>query len=311
VPRKPKTEPYSLSPAQSRPSRRLGPWLLLAAVLLVGYAALRQAGPNLTQAAGELAVHAGSVSVGGSQGSARPYVNAGSVTRVSAGDELHTDSGARAELVLGGGDLLMLGPSTKLTVLEMARRGTSQALHASLALVEGEVTANIRGAVVGGTDLSLDTPVATITAESGTVRCVVLDRDTVSVAVHQGSAIVSMGAQEVTLSAGQMLEARLGEELVAIDAVLPTLSWSGDSVQAAVEAATATLTEPQQTRYAIATPTRPGDGMDSYTVQRGDTLYSIARAHGLDWETLWEANQDLLASPSLIKEGQTLHIPAR
>jgi len=90
---------------------------------------------------------------------------------------------------------------------------------------------------------------------------------------------------------------------------LPTLSWSGGSVQAAV--ATATLTEPQQTRYAIATPTLPGDGMDSYTVQRGDTLYSIARAHGLDWETLWEANKDLLASPSLIKEGQVLRIPSR
>jgi nucleoid-associated protein YgaU len=51
--------------------------------------------------------------------------------------------------------------------------------------------------------------------------------------------------------------------------------------------------------------------MDSYTVQRGDTLYSIARAHGLDWEILWEANKDLLASPSLIKEGQTLRIPSR
>jgi len=309
VPRKPRIEPYSLSPTSARPRRGIGLWLLLAAVVLVGYAALRQVGPNLTQAAGELAVHAGSVSVGGSGGSARPYVEAGSVTRISAGDELHTGSGANAELMLGGGDRLVLGPSTRLAVLEMARRGTSQALHVSLALVEGEVTANIRDTVVGGTDLSLDTPVATVTSQSGAFRCVVVDRDTVSVAVHEGTATVSMGAQEVTLSANQRLDARLGAELVAIDTVLPTLSWSGGSVQAAV--ATATLTEPQQTRYAIATPTLPGDGMDSYTVQRGDTLYSIARAHGLDWEILWEANKDLLASPSLIKEGQTLRIPSR
>lgn len=309
--RKPKVEPYSLAAPPARPRWRGGSLLLLAAVALVGLALLRRLSPSLTQAAGELAVHAGSVSVGGTEGEVRPFVEAGSVARVSAGDEVRTGSGSRAELALGAGDILFLGPGTKLTILEMTRRGTSQALYVSLALVEGEVIARIHGALVGGTELRLDTPVATITSQSGTLRCAVVDRDTASVAVHEGSATVSMGAQEVTLTAGQLLEARLGAELVPIDAALPTLSWPGRSVQAAVEAPPATLTEPQKTRYAIATPTRLDEGQSTYVVQRGDTLYSIARDHGLDWETLWEANKDQLASPSLIKVGQTLRIPAR
>jgi LysM repeat protein len=306
-----KAEPYSLAAPPAQPRWRAGTWLLLAALVLVGMALVRRLGPSLTQGAGELTVHAGSVSVGGSEGDSHPFVEAGGVTRVTSGDEIRTGTDAKAEMVLGGGDLLVLGPSTRLTVVEMARRGTSRALFVGLALVEGELTARVRGAPVGGTDLQVDTPVVTVVAESGSLRCAVVDRDTVTLAVHEGSAVVSMGPQEVTVSAGQLLEARLGGELTAVDASLPTLEWSGGDVQIAVEAvATATLTEQQQTRYAVATPTRPGDGQDTYTVQRGDTLYSIARAHGLDWETLWEANKDQLASPSLIKAGQTLRIPS-
>ena len=310
--RKPKVEPYSLTAPPARSRWGASSLFLLAALVLVALAALRRLGPSLTQGAGELAVHAGSVSIGGGEGEARPFVEKGGVTRVSSGDEIHTGANAKAEMTLGGGDVLMLGPSTKLTVLEMTRRGTSRALYVGLALVEGELIARVRGGVVGGTDLHLDTPVATIVSQSGVLRCVLIDRDTVMVAVYEGSAAVSMGPQEVTLGAGQLLEARLGGELVPVDVALPTLSWSDGSVEAAVEAIpTVTLTEPQKTRYAIATPTRPSDGESTYVVQRGDTLYSIARAHGLDWATLWEANKDQLASPSLIKAGQTLRIPAR
>jgi nucleoid-associated protein YgaU len=46
-------------------------------------------------------------------------------------------------------------------------------------------------------------------------------------------------------------------------------------------------------------------------VKEGDTLFSIAQAHDLDWETLWNANKDTVASPELLREGQVLRIPVR
>ena len=48
----------------------------------------------------------------------------------------------------------------------------------------------------------------------------------------------------------------------------------------------------------------------TYTVVSGDTLGSIAAAHGTDWETLFAANPDTVADPNLIFVGQTLNIPA-
>ncbi|WP_285843475.1 transglycosylase family protein [Kocuria palustris] len=48
----------------------------------------------------------------------------------------------------------------------------------------------------------------------------------------------------------------------------------------------------------------------AYTVVSGDTLGSIAAAHGTDWETLFAANPDTVADPNLIFVGQTLNIPA-
>ncbi|MCT1591817.1 LysM peptidoglycan-binding domain-containing protein [Kocuria palustris] len=48
----------------------------------------------------------------------------------------------------------------------------------------------------------------------------------------------------------------------------------------------------------------------AYTVASGDTLGSIAAAHGTDWETLFAANPDTVADPNLIFVGQTLNIPA-
>ena len=59
----------------------------------------------------------------------------------------------------------------------------------------------------------------------------------------------------------------------------------------------------------IVTPTRPGDDIVFYTVQQGDTLYSIARHYGVSWQALWEANKNVLSSPEMIRAGQKLRIP--
>ncbi len=60
--------------------------------------------------------------------------------------------------------------------------------------------------------------------------------------------------------------------------------------------------------------TPPGDITETYIVQPGDTLSKIARAVYGDarlWPTIFEANRDKLADPSLIRVGMELHIPDR
>jgi LysM repeat protein len=58
---------------------------------------------------------------------------------------------------------------------------------------------------------------------------------------------------------------------------------------------------------APAPTTAPSSGTTTYTVQRGDTLYSIARRYGTTVEAIAAANG--IANPSRIRVGQTLTIP--
>ncbi len=50
----------------------------------------------------------------------------------------------------------------------------------------------------------------------------------------------------------------------------------------------------------------------TYTVERGDTLASIAARLGIDggWRTLYEANADVIDTPGLVFSGQELALPA-
>lgn len=54
-------------------------------------------------------------------------------------------------------------------------------------------------------------------------------------------------------------------------------------------------------------------GGSQYTVQKGDTLSHIAKAHygkASQWSRIFEANRDQLDDPDRIKPGQVLKIPA-
>jgi LysM repeat protein len=54
-------------------------------------------------------------------------------------------------------------------------------------------------------------------------------------------------------------------------------------------------------------PAPPSSSGGSYTVQRGDTLSSIARAYGISYQSIAQANN--IANPNLIAVGQVLIIP--
>ena len=53
-------------------------------------------------------------------------------------------------------------------------------------------------------------------------------------------------------------------------------------------------------------------GGKTHVVQKGDTLYKIARDHYGDqskWRSIFEANRDQLSDPHRLKVGQTLTLP--
>ena len=49
-----------------------------------------------------------------------------------------------------------------------------------------------------------------------------------------------------------------------------------------------------------------GQGAQTYTVAKGDTLSKIAK----QWKKIFEANSDSIKNPDLIHPGQVLKIPA-
>lgn len=55
------------------------------------------------------------------------------------------------------------------------------------------------------------------------------------------------------------------------------------------------------------TPTEPAKAFKDYSVKKGDTVFSIAQASGLDWTALATLNN--LKAPFTLKAGQVLQIP--
>jgi nucleoid-associated protein YgaU len=56
----------------------------------------------------------------------------------------------------------------------------------------------------------------------------------------------------------------------------------------------------------------PAAAVKSYTVQKGDTLWKIAKefyGKGSAWPRIHEANKDLIKNPDVIQPGWTLRIP--
>lgn len=58
-----------------------------------------------------------------------------------------------------------------------------------------------------------------------------------------------------------------------------------------------------------ALPASSSDGLGSYLVQRGDTLYDIAKRHGIALSELIAANPQIV-NPDLIYPDQSIHLPA-
>ncbi|MHA6758478.1 transglycosylase family protein [Streptacidiphilus sp. PAMC 29251] len=91
-----------------------------------------------------------------------------------------------------------------------------------------------------------------------------------------------------------------------VDTTTPATSTPAATSDDTAPAATSTPSTDTSTSTESA-PAATGAG--SYTVQSGDTLGSIAAAHGTDWQSLYSANQSVIgADADTIYPGQTLTI---
>lgn len=52
-----------------------------------------------------------------------------------------------------------------------------------------------------------------------------------------------------------------------------------------------------------------GGASTNYTVVSGDSLSKIGKAHGVSWQTIYEANKDIITNPDVIQPGWKLKIP--
>lgn len=80
---------------------------------------------------------------------------------------------------------------------------------------------------------------------------------------------------------------------------------SGSSYDASYDQTSTTDTTATEESY---TPARAASTDGNYTVQSGDTLSSIAAAHGTTWQEIFSANQDSLTDANLIYAGETINI---
>jgi len=248
-------------------------------------------------------------------------VAAGGDATLEPGDEVQTSADSQAKLTLSGGETIELKGQTHLGILELYQTPVTRALVAVFALHEGKTLSRIRHALFEGSRYEIQMNTATVQAGGTIFECDALANDHAYVLVYDGTVRVSMGQQALDVQAGQSVDIWLGQTLAAVETGLALPEGPAETTPVVV-AATATYTEREKTLFPpVLTPTRPGDVAPTpsgvatpqsgqlYTVQSGDTLYSIARKFGVKWEDIYEANKDTLTSPELVRAGQQLRIP--
>jgi len=279
---------------------------------IVGLGALRwlQNRSASAPATATLLIVSGEALVTQAEGEPGTPLHEGETISLQSGDEIATGKVSRARLTFEGGESIELGSDTRLAILELCLSPVTHVVRAALALHQGETLTRIPHSLLEGAEFEIETKVATLRARGAKFQCDAL-ADQAYVAVFEGLVTVSMGEQSIQLEAGQSVQARLGQPLVSATVSQPS-PLEPIKVPPFESEVTPTLTDREKTLFPpVLTPTLPGDLFQLYTVQEGDTLYSIASRFGLSWEAVFAANKGQLRSPELIRVDQQLRIPKR
>lgn len=300
---------YTLRPAGAAKKRTVTVLLIIGAVMvLLAVFTNWQNRHKPLPARASVMVLSGQAVVVRAETEERVSCKAGQTCSLQAGDQVQTGDETQAKLSFPGGETVDLESKTRLTVLELYQAPLSRALVATLALHEGKTLTQIGRALSEGGRFVLETSVATVQTQGAAFQCDVVSKSQVWVAVYEGQVNLSMGPQTVDLAAGQGLRAQLGQKLSPVTiAIVPSFRATPAPKTGQT---TPTLTDREKTLFPpVLTPTRPGDDMQIYIVQKGDTLYSIARQFGVSWEAIWQANRQILPKPEALQPGQQLRIP--
>lgn len=307
---------YSAKAVKRSGRRSVGVILAVFALMTVlGVANWLQEHGGMAPTSATLLVLGGTATVQRADAGTDAPLEAGKTASLQTGDTVALSADARARLTIGTSQTIELSDGANLTILQLQRNGVLRTLEVTVALHAGSALARFQDTLFQGAQLRIETMAATVEATGAWVACDAVSSEESFVAAYEGSAAVTMGEQTVQLEPGQGVQAVIGRPLTLVSVAVPATS-EAPAPAASVAAPTSTLTEAEQTLFPPAlTPTLPGDVAvpitdgQTYTVQKGDTLYSIARAHGLSWEALYDANRDVLTSPDDLKAGQQLRIP--
>ncbi len=295
---------------------------LVAIVVVLGTVSWLQNRSRSLPTMANLVVLSGEATVTRADAGSDPPLAASERAVLQRGDEVRVGPESRAELTFNDQGTVELDADTYIGILDLHQSPMSRDLVVILALHEGKTLTRIGHVLFQGARFEIETKVATVRARGTVFGCDIVEENHVYVAAYEGVVQVSMGEQEVELQAGQGVDVRLGQPLVPYNhGLVPSTHGLVPSAASGV-APTDMQVSPQPTHTAarstdsnspfspaIVTPTRPGDDIVFYTVQQGDTLYSIARHFGVSWQDLWEANKNVLSSPEVIRAGQKLRIP--
>ena len=284
---------------------------ILAVIVALGAVQwLRQRSEPLPTVA-ELVILSGQATVTRADAGIEGPLQQGQIVTLQRGDEVETAPDARAKLTFGKEETAELAGGTQVTILDLYESAMSRSQVTILALHQGELLTRIPHVLFQGSRFLIETRIATVEAKGTVFTCGILDSQHIQVRVQEGVVDVSMGEQTLALEAGQSVYAALGQALVS-------RPWD-PNVQATATApvpgetqavAQPTYTERQKTLFPVVmTPTLPGDDLEKYTVQAGDTLFSIAGRYGMPWQKIYDANRHQLSSPEALRAGQVLIIP--
>lgn len=117
---------------------------------------------------------------------------------------------------------------------------------------------------------------------------------------------LSGNAQPQGGSGGQQQEAAPQQEAPA-----ETQQQQAPEQQQAAPAETQQQQAPARQQPAQPAPTHAAPAGETYTVVSGDTLSKIAQAHNVSggWQSIYDANADKIADPTLIYPGQDIVLP--